>query len=383
LATDFNKVGNRNFALLGDPTIRLNYPKKDISISSINNNELKSDTLKALGHIQLGGIVKTLSGQIDNQFNGTVSFAIYDKDITRTTLGNENPPFTYKSKENLIFKGSSSVNQGEFNIEFVVPKNISYEVGNGKITMYAIQESGLVDANGSDVEINIGGSKLNPAPDNLGPEISLFIGDSLNTNLNGVSHNTSLIAKLSDKNGINLSNFGVSNDIVATIDGGKSFILNEFYRANKNTYKEGWIEFPLTNLTKGPHSITLKAWDTYNNSSESRINFTVADPNSIVIYELSNHPNPFNHFTTFRVKHNRAGDNLELQLEIVSLVSGSILTKNFKIDNSSSEIDFFEWDGSTITGQKLNPGIYLYHLVIRSLRDGVKNQEYKKLILIN
>jgi hypothetical protein len=383
LATDFNKVGNRNFALLGDPSLRLAYPLQEIVITAINDNTDKSDTLKALGKVKLTGEIKLPNGQPDTQFNGEASFVIYDKDVPKTTLGNENPPFTYESRENIIFKGLSNIENGIFNIEFIVPKNISYQFGNGKISIYAFQSSGLNDANGSEINLKVGGTADNPPIDNEGPEIKLFIGDSLNTNLSGVSHNTFLVANLQDESGINLSGFGLDNNIIATLDGDQTFVLNNYYQARLNSYKKGSVKFPLTDLSKGKHTIVVKAWDTYNNSSEATIKFTVADPNSIVIYNLTNYPNPFNNYTKFRFAHNRAGDNLSITLDIISPISGTVFKSNFEIKNSPSEIELFEWNGESVFGDKLDAGVYIFSVTVRSIRDGAKNQDYKKLILIN
>lgn len=383
LATDFNKVGNRNFSLLGDPSMRLSYPKKNIVITSINDNVSKQDTLKALSQIKLSGEIRSSTNDLDGQFNGEVSFVIYDKQVKKTTLGNENSPFTYMANENAIFRGTSTVSNGKFNLEFIVPKSISYEVGTGKINLYAFDYNGKDDANGSDISLKVGSSENMTTPDVTGPEIALFIGDSLNSNLNQVSHNTFLFAKLSDKSGINISSFGTGNSILAKLDDGEEFVLNDYYTADINSFKRGTLKFPITYLEKGEHRIVLKAWDTYNNSSEAEINFTVADPNSVVIYDLSNYPNPFNNTTNFRFEHNRSGENIAVKLDIISPIAGTVFSADFNIENSPSIVDLYEWNGENTFGQKLDGGIYVYRVTLRSIRDGAKNQEYKKLILIN
>ncbi len=376
-----NKIGNRNFALLGDPTVRLTYPEQDVVITQINGKISKQDTLKALGKVSLTGEIRNHNNILNTDFNGVVEFVIHDKEVFRTTLGNENDPFTYKSKENIIFSGSSSVVDGQFDIEFVVPKNISYQVGNGKINLYAYDQ--IKDANGSDIEIKIGSAETNPPEDNQGPNIELFIGDTLNTDLSQVSHNTNLVVLLSDLSGINLSSFGVDNNVTATLDNSKTFVINKYYQAFQDSYQEGMITFPLRDLSQGKHTIKVKAWDTFNNSSESIIEFNVADPNSVVIYDINNYPNPFSNSTSFEITHNRAGENLVMDLEIISPVGGSVVTHQIEVDNSTSDIRFFEWDGTSTSGEKLPPGIYIYKVAIRSISDGAKNQAYKRLMLIN
>lgn len=382
LAQDPKKVGNRNFALLGDPTLRLSYPSKNIKITEINGEEAKTDTLKAQARTRLTGQVFNLDDTPDTRFNGEVLFTIYDKPIFKTTLGNENSPFTYKSDENIVFRGSAAVNSGEFDIEFIMPKNISQQIGNGKINMYAFND-GMQDANGSDIKLQIGGTSPNPPSDQDGPLIELFIGDTLNTNLNGVSHNTNLVAVMSDESGINLSSFGIGNNITVTLDDDETFIANEYYRSFQGDFTKGYLSFPLTDLSKGPHKATVKAWDVNNNSSEQDIFFTVADPNEVVIYKLENYPNPFNQSTNFRFTHNRAGDDLEVTLTITSPLSGTVYEKNIEVENSASDVDLLNWEANTENGQKLTAGIYIYSIEVRSIKDGAKRQAHQKLILIN
>lgn len=382
LASDLKRVGNRNFALLGDPTLKLNYPKKEVIIVGINSPNIKSDTLKALSKVTLYGQVNNNNGSIDNSFNGEVSYSIFDKPIQKTTLGNENSPFSYSVKENLIFKGKSSIINGQFEIEFIVPKNISYQVDNGFINMYAISDD-KIDGNGAEINLKVGGSTSNPLVDNASPKIKLFIGDTLNTNLSLVSHNTHLVAILEDESGINLSSFAQGNNITAILDNTEEYNLNNYYQAFEDTYKRGVVQFPLNNLSQGKHNIKLKVWDTYNNSSESEIVFTVADPNSVVIYNIDNYPNPFRDQTTFRLSHNKSGEDLEIDLEILSPIAGSILKQSTVIRNSDSIVEFYNWNGRTYNGEKLNPGIYIYQVTVRSIRDGVKNTAQKKLILFN
>ncbi len=222
-----------------------------------------------------------------------------------------------------------------------------------------------------------------PPVDNEGPLIDLFMGDTLNTSLEGISHNTQLVAILEDPSGINLSSFGIGNNITITLDDEETFIANEYYRDFKDDFTKGYLSFPITNLSKGPHNLKLKVWDTYNNSSEAEINFTVADPNEVVIYRLENYPNPFTRFTNFKFSHNRSGEDLLVTLSITAPLSGTVYQQEFEVENSPSDLELVEWSASTENGQNLKAGVYIYSVTVRSIRDGAKSQAYQKLILIN
>ncbi|MEL7003048.1 MAG: type IX secretion system sortase PorU [Bacteroidota bacterium] len=384
LAIDSKRVGNRNFALLGDPSLRLSYPENEVVINSINGLEVGADTLNSLSRNIIRGEIQDPSGSMDESFNGIVEVSVFDKEVQLTTLGNRNNiPFNYESFENIIFKGEASVINGEFEVEFQVPKNIAFRYGDGLITFYAKEENGIREANGANNNIIVGGAADPEVIDNEGPEISLFMEAPFNERTRDISHNTTLYANLIDESGINLSSFGTGNNITAELDNDEVFVLNEFYTASQDTFQEGWVSFPLTNLSEGRHSILFKASDTFNNSSEETIEFVVANPQSLLITDLINRPNPFDENTTFSFNHNRAGEDLEVNLQIFNRIGSKVLDYDFEIDNSEPRINLYNWSGENLSGTKFESGIYLYKIIVRSKLDGAKSQEFQKLILFN
>ena len=58
--------------------------------------------------------------------------------------------------------------------------------------------------------------------------------------------------------------------------------MNDFYEAEKDDYTRGVIRFPFYNLEKGEHTITLKLWDVFNNSTEQTIDFVVTNAGTVV-----------------------------------------------------------------------------------------------------
>ena len=381
-AVDANKIGNRNFVLLGDPSLKLNYPQKDIMITSINGTDV-IDTLNALEKVNISGSVLNETGQEDVEFSGNVFINVHDKEATLTTLGNESSPFNYKSRENAIFQGQSTAAEGRFTAEFIVPKSISYQLETGKISLYAVSDSNAKDAGGGDLDIIVGGSADVITTDTDGPEIELYFGDSTYTSDLAVNTNTLLLVKLSDESGINVSGYNAENSITATLDGGNAIILNKYYMASPNTYQTGWLSYPMINLTPGKHTLTLKAWDTYNNSNHKTIDFTVNEEGTLILKALKNSPNPFQTFTTFSFEHNRVGEDLKVELEILNRQGQGIIKQFFNISDAPGNVTLYRWDGNNTFGEKILEGLYIYKLTVRSLLDGAKNHTYQKLILIN
>lgn len=379
-----NGSSNRNFSLLGDPSMQLTYPKDILRISAVNSRSVDEgyDTLKAISQVHMTGEVMSSNNIIRSDFNGIVKVTIYDKQADKQTLGNENSPFSYKQWQNILFKGEATVTNGEFEFEFVVPKNIDYEIGSGRIAMFATNNNGDSDAHGANISIPVGGSSTKSASDTTAPAIELFINDTTFVNGNSTGNNILLLAKLSDSNGINTSLRNGTNNITATLDDDISFILNNYYTAETDTYQSGWVILPVNDLSEGWHTITVSASDTYNNSNSSNISFLVTNSGTLQIDHLNNYPNPVKNLTEFVVNHNRSGDDMELQFHLYSPKGEIIKSFAQTIEDCSSNLSFFEWDGKDDFGNKLRDGIYIYRVSLRSLTDGAKNQRFQKLVLL-
>ena len=113
-------------------------------------------------------------------YNGVVYPAVYDKKTTQKTLGQDKGiagslVASYDVQKNIIYKGKASVSNGRFSFNFVVPKDISYNIGYGRLSYYA--QLGNVDANGSFDSVLVGGSSNSVINDSQGPELKVFLNN--------------------------------------------------------------------------------------------------------------------------------------------------------------------------------------------------------------
>ena len=320
-----NVTNNRNFTLLGDPALRLAYPIHDVATVQINGvNVSSSDTIKALQQVTISGEVRNDLGQKLTNYNGIIYPTVFDKQKQITTLGNDGgPPFVFGLQTSKLFKGKVSVVNGDFSYTFVVPKDIAYNYGQGKLSYYG--ENQVEDANGYHDGFYIGGTSDSYAEDNIGPEIELFMNDENFVYGGMTDENPILLANLYDLHGINMVGNGIGHDIIAILDQEteNSFILNEYYEADLNSYQNGKVYFPFEDLEEGTHTLTLKVWDVYNNSSEATIEFVVVKSKDIVLDKVYNYPNPFTTHTEFWFEHNQPGKPLYAQVQIYT-VSGKL-----------------------------------------------------------
>jgi hypothetical protein len=207
----------------------------------------------------------------------------------------------------------------------------------------------------------IGGSG-NESTDNKGPQIELFL-DSPDFKDGGVTGSTPLlIAKLSDESGINTLSNGIGHDIVATLDGNNSssVVLNSFYNADLNSYTSGVVLYKLAELTEGEHTLSLKAWDVFNNSSMATINFKVSKNMQISITGMSISPNPFTESIKVAFEVNLFDSPVEAHLEVFN-INGSLVstTETESFIAQGYKAGELTWDGHGNTGASLPPGVYL------------------------
>ncbi|TAH22172.1 MAG: hypothetical protein EAZ08_01560 [Cytophagales bacterium] len=372
-------VNNRNFSLLGDPSMRLAYPQEDIVITNIKNTQSQSiEILRALEKVTISGEV-VANRSTDTNFNGTLFINIFDKPSTFKTFGDEAPQMTFNQKVHSLFKGTASVKNGKFEFSFVVPKDIDYAVGSGKISFYAQDNQRNLDASGYKSDISIGATTTNIVADNQAPQMGVFMDNESFISGGTVKPNTTLIVKLSDENGINISGAGIGHDITATLNGKQIFVLNRFYKSEKDDFRKGEVRFDFQNLPDGKYSLVVKAWDTHNNSTIQTIEFIV-EKESFTLSNVKNFPNPFTDEISFSFTHNRIGEDLDIRIEIYNTVGALVKTIERYDYNARSEVESIIWDGLGENRSRVASGIYVYRMIVNATISGA-SQEYRGKIL--
>lgn len=382
----FQSENNRKFVLLGDPALTLEFPNYEVKTTSINANG--SDTLSALSKVVVTGIVTLPNSNTPlTSFNGEIYPTVYDKLSTQQTRGNDSqsPIKDYNLRNRILFKGKASVVNGEFTFEFIVPKDINYSLGSGKISYYASNETEIKDANGYDFEFTVGGTASNFTEDNDGPIVELFMNDENFVSGGITDANPILLANLFDDSGINTVGNGVGHDIVAILDGNtqNQFVLNDFYQAELDDFTKGKVFFPFNDLEDGPHNIEVTAWDVHNNKGTGTVDFIVSSSEDLLIQNLLNYPNPFFDNTSFVFEHNKPGEQLNVKIDVYSM-SGNLLktlSANFISEGFKTDGNALTWDGTSDYGTQLSKGVYLYKLSVYT-EDGKTAQEFDKLVIL-
>ena len=376
----------RSFTLIGDPALRLALPEKRIVTDSINarnffNNGI--DTIRALSKVTVKGHITDYSSNLISNFNGIISPTVYDKVKVNRTLGQDltSPIIDFDLQKNAIFKGKATVKDGYFQFSFIVPKDIDYSFGKGKISYYA--DNQIIDASGVDTNFIVGGIDKNGIVDNVGPEITIYLNNKNFVSGGITDEKPVLMVNLFDENGINTVGNGIGHDIIAVIDQNtaKPIVLNEYYVSDLDSYKSGSIQYNFPKLEKGRHTLTIKAWDVNANSSQNTIDFIVQDKQDISLNHVLNYPNPFSSNTQFYFEHNQICNELETQIQIFTVSGRLVKTINQMVLTNGFRSEGISWNGLDEYGDKLATGVYVYRLKVKS-SDGKTEEKTEKLVIL-
>jgi hypothetical protein len=359
------------------------YPEYNVQTLEVNGRSVAevSDTLKALSEITINGIISDHQGNILSDFNGEVIPTVFDKEVQIKTFGTGgSSPFTFSLRRNIIYKGKVNAINGAFTFSFIVPRDIAYQFGSGKISYYATD--GQRDAAGYFDKITVGGFSDRQLDDLVGPEISLYMNDRNFRNGGFTDQNPVLLADLKDFSGINTIGNGIGHDIVAILDNqtDNPFILNDYYQSDLNTYQSGVITFPFHGLAPGEHSLRLKVWDVNNNSSDVTIGFVVASSDGLTLGNFDAWPNPMSDKVTFEFEHNMAGQEMDIQLDIYSLSGSKAASFVRRIFAEGYRTVGFEWDGRGSNGNQLSNGFYIGRLGVKT-DSGLSSEKSVKVVI--
>ena len=374
------------FFLLGDPSMPMAVPKYKVVTDSINGVAAAAltDTLKALSQVVVKGRVVDAAGQTMTGFNGNLYTSLFDKKEIVRTLSNEpdeSPATEFEVQKSILFRGNNTINNGYFEMKFMVPKDINYTYGKGKFSYYA--RSSEADAAGYFDSFLVGGNSGISYDDKEGPQIEVYLNDENFVNQGLTNSDPVLIVKLKDELGINTTGNGVGHDLVVILDGNNEaqIVLNDHFEAVQDSSNQGQVRYQIRDLATGKHVIKIRAWDILNNVSEKELEFEVANDASLTLEHVLNYPNPFTTHTSFFFEHNHPGENLDVLVQIFTISGKLIKTISTNIFSEGTRSTPIDWDGRDDFGDKIGKGTYIYRLKVRT-SDGKTAEKIEKVVLL-
>jgi len=371
------RIGNRNFILLGDPSMQLAFPKKEVQITSLISTA-GNKTVAGREQIQVQGEIKN-NGTVMASYQGKATIEVFDRPTSFTTLGDENEPFGYEEWEKVLFRGETEVNNGKFKFTFTTPPNEQNVPSTGKILVHATSEN-APDAGGVEIPITLIPFNY-PLADNQAPQIQLWMNDTTYVEGNPTGKDPFLVARFNDEYGIDLSQFD-NRRLEIILDNNRRFYVEPYYTAKGSKGTFGELRFQFFGLEEGLHQATVIAFDLAGNSASATIEFTV-DASNWEVSLVNGFPNPFTSVTSIYLEHTRPGDDLAGTLIISDRTGSQIRKIDFEQALAPGKTVIMEWDGTDAQGNKLPSGLYFLRADVRSTLYGLKRARTGKVVLLN
>ena len=365
-----------NYILLGDPALRLNCPSYKMAVTEINDtllSEVEADSLllKARSWVTVKGEIRSHDDAKLPDFNGLVYPRLYDSEREVVTGGNGNDngaiiPYTFYSRDNLLYTGRDSVRNGEFEFTFKMPRELNYSNESGLFNLYACDDRGR-EAQGMNDHFIVGGMDNEVEEDVDGPQIQyMYLNSSDFEDGDKVNETPLFIARVEDPSGINISGIGLGHDMTVCIDDDpkQEYVVNSYFTPVAGEFGSGDVYYELPTLSDGKHSLLFTVWDTEGNSSSRSMRFTVKNGLKPQIYSLYPEKSPVSDVARFYLRHDRPDMLMTIKFSIFDWSGREIWSVEQTAMSDMWLSSPIEWNLTDKAGRRVQNGIYLYRAII-------------------
>ncbi len=368
---------DRAYLVLGDPFLRLALPRLDIEFTEF------PDSLTALEKVRVSGTV--VSGPSEPyRADGKLIINVFDSEREKTyrlvnDTGGTVQEIDYTVNGPSIYRGSASIAQGEFDFEFIVPRDITYGGSGAEIGVYTqfadIDGVGKIDS--LDIAVSAAATS-----DSVGPTIEYRI-PSRHQFVSGdeIAATDQLQLVLSDPSGINLTG-ALGHGITMTVDERTESTVNltSLFAYDQDDYTRGRIMYRFEDLSVGHHNFKIKAWDNANNSSSTQFTAQATGPRQLAILDLLNYPNPMKERTTFSY---RLTDRVERISLAIFTLSGRQIKSFERYPGEAGYYDDIVWHGDDFSGDRIATGVYIYKATAIPAGGGEAVEAFGKVVVVN
>ena len=348
--TSYNKM---MFVLLGDPAIKVNYPKPYFKINKINGCTIGTNSISTgeLRQITIEAAVYTPDGsQIDTSFNGDATLAIYDYEKKELTENGRDIFFP----RNLLTQVEGRVENGIFVCNTIMPRYFQNPGYTGLISVFAHRDNSDEMVNGNTDRILLQAySETNPNTihDVTPPVISdIYIDDQSEfAATNNVQFKSTLHISATDDYGFNNQTITIGNGLDLKIDGGKKYgtELRSFVTL-RDQGKTLDLDYPIE-LLEGHHTLQFTTHDIAGNRASRVFDFYVGGQQ----VALSVEQEPASEVATFNLTAPE-GSNPEVKIMVFNS------TGQYVWYTTTSSFPF-DWDLKNRRGKRLPAGVYKYY----------------------
>ena len=388
---------NRRYFVIGDPAMRLAWAPYRVKVETINGEPVNSDDMpvfKAREEVEFSGKIVDMKGELASNFNGAIVSTLFGPEQSVTTHGyytnpkhpEEGVKVTYEDRTNRLAINVDTVVGGQFNVRIIIPSEVNNEYDNYRpslINLYAYDSRDTIEAKGANSDFLIYGYEDEEVTDTIGPKIiTLGLNDTNFEDGSDTNESPLVLATVSDESGVNFSSAGIGHSMTLTLDGTNSY--NDLVSYYTPMYTEpgtlGSINYQLSDLTPGLHTLRLRVWDVYNNVSEKTISFNVVNGLAPEIAEVYCVNSPASAEASFYVKHNRPDAVVSVTIEVFDLMGRKVWSTTQAGRSDMYTSTPVTWDLYDTGGRRVPRGIYVYRATIST--DGIKEATKSKKLAV-
>lgn len=366
---------NRNFSLLGDPSMRLASYELAVQLTL---EEEAEEISSGKPTFYSGQLIDPLTGMVVTSFDGEYTLEVHGDFIESSTLGDEGNTSTFFGKPDLLFQGSGEVIDGGFTGSLKLGEYKEEIRGPLRVKLYAVDTQKQIEGRG--ISSFGAGEHAPDETDLLGPSIHLYAGDSVNPVSITDSKTIHILANVWDDDGLY---FGNDENYQAQLSLNGKVIPNgaEFFKAVNNSYILGLMDLSVSGLKEGENSIVISIYDLAGNRSSQEMKLIVEGSQRIRITKVQHFPNPATEKTNFRISHNRATETILVKLAIYNILGQEIYSSEKRYVNASADIVDLEWFFLGNITKIPAKGTYIYRLQLLSESDGTSDQANGKIVI--
>jgi hypothetical protein len=359
----FNIWNTTLYNLLGDPAMRVAMPERTVHLTV-------KDTLRALDEWRIVGTVQWEGAMEASEDSAYVQ--VWDSANRVRHISHGGTTVRYELPGSTLFRGIFPVVGGRFEGLVRIPKGITYGGALGRVSVFVWNEE--MDGAGAVDSLHVAGTRTTSVEDEVGPRITLGFRGQDFCDGDFVESSPVLAATIEDESGINVTG-EIGHDIEIWVDGkdGEVYKVTEYYVAD-GTYRKGHLEVPIGKLSEGTHTIALKAWDNFNNSSRTQVTVRVASESELNLADVLCFPNPMRRETTFTYQLSREA---EVTIKIYSLSGRLIETIEAMAEEEQQGYNQLRWQPK----EDLANGVVLFKIAAQDAQ-GRQAEKVERLAVV-
>lgn len=386
-------VSNSNklrYVLLGDPAMYLAIPDAGVVVESVNGMTPDDEdpiVINARQQVKVSGHVTAPDGTPLTDYNGTLSYTMYDAEMSTTTLGNgdKGDPLTFDQQGSRLVSGRSQVIDGRFEINISMPAEISDNYRPAALNIFVDGGSPERTAITHFRDFYVYDTDWSAAEDNVAPLIeSMYLNNEAFGEGDIVNTSPMLFATISDDKALNMSQAGVGHQMLLTLDGDRSYTdVSNFFTPADDGSPKGIIAYPLEDLTEGMHTLRLRVWDTSANSVTKTIEFGVSAKKEPILYDIYTDASPATDRANFYLVHDRPDKSIRVTITVYNLLGKPVWSSTTTQRSEAFSTTPVTWDLCDDAGRRVPRGIYLYRASITESSGDIESNTATKRIAVS